>query len=364
MTRLARGAGRARPEMPQQTWTLHCGDAFEVLQQMPKESVDCIVTSPPYYGQRRYSDDRREVGRDQSLEQYVTSLVAIFSIAWGCLKRSGCVWINLGDSYCNAKGQAGGRDPKNPARRHGLRSVDRPMPGFKPKDLLLVPCRVAMALQEWGWFLRSDTIWHKPNAMPGSQLDRPTTAHEYCFLLSRARRYYFDSESIREPLSASMLEQLRHGYTGRARKDYQGAGVQDPSDVKRRILAGRRDKQRGHSRRHAGFNARWDAMSKSEQMATGSLPRSVWTIPTNSTDTGAWDHFAMMPKALARKLVVSACPAGGLVLDIFCGMATTGVVALEEGRSFVGIELNPKYHAAARERLASVVPLLAAEVSA
>lgn len=238
------------------------------------------------------------------------------------------------------------------------------MKGLKPKDLIGVPWQVAFALRASGWWLRSDTVWHKPNAMPGPQLDRPTSAHEYCFLFSNTSRYYFNPDPIREPLSASMLEQMRREYTGLGRKNYDASGVQNPSDVKRRILGNRSDKQRGHSRRHAGFNSRWDAMTKAEQMARGSLPRSVWTIPTNSHDGSMLDHFALMPRELARKLVLSACPPAGTVLDPFAGCATTGVVALEEGRSFVGIELNPKYAEMARKRLSMVAPLLAADVSA
>lgn len=344
-------------------WQVHCGSALDVLKALPEASVDCVVTSPPYFGQRDYGNHPKELGRAETLDRYVERLVEIFEVMFSVVKPGGCVWLNLGDSYCNAKGQAHGVDPKNPARRHGLRVVDRPMVGMKPKDLIGVPWTVALAIRAAGWWLRSDTIWHKPNPMPGSQLDRPTSAHEYCFLFSNARRYYFNPDPIREPLSASMWEQMSRDYTKAARKDYASAGVQNPSDVKRRILASRGNKQRGHSRRHAGFNERWDAMTKAEQIAKGSLPKSVWTIPTSSHDGSDLDHFALMPRRLARKCVLSVCPAGGAVLDPFAGCATTGVVALEEGRNFVGIELNPKYVAMARERLAKVAPLLASEIS-
>lgn len=346
------------------TWQLICGDAREVLAEMPEASVDALVSSPPYFAQRSYGDLSAEIGRESTPDQFVAALVSVFRAVRRVLKPAGCLWINIGDSYCSAKGQAGGIDPKNPARRHGLRATDVAIPGLKCKDLIGVPWLLAFALRSDGWYLRSDTIWHKPNPMPGSALDRPTSAHEYCFLLSKSRRYYFDSAAIREPLSASMLQQMQREYTNASRKGYAAAGVQDPSDTKRGILKRRTDKQRGHGRRHAGFNERWDAMSKEEQMAQGSLPRSVWTIPTNSADGADLDHFALMPRALARKMVISACPAGGVVLDPFAGCATTGVAALEEGRSFIGIELNPAYAQQARHRLASVAPLLAAEASA
>lgn len=346
------------------TWRVHCGSALDVLQTLPEASVDCCVTSPPYFAQRDYGSNAAEIGRETTPAEYVSRLVEVFQQVANVLKSTGALWLNLGDSFSAAKGQAGGVDPKNPARRHGLRATDRRIPGLKPKDLIGIPWMVAFALRADGWYLRRDQIWHKPNPMPDSTLDRPGSAHEYVFLLSKSRRYFFDPEPIREPLSASMLQQMEREYTKSSRKDYDGAGVQNPSDTKRRILASRTDKQRGHSRRHAGFNERWDAMTKEEQMARGSLPKSVWTIPTNSQDGKDLDHFALMPRQLARKCIVSACPAGGVVLDPFAGCATTGVVALEEGRSFVGIELNAKYAAMARKRLSNVAPLLAQEISA
>jgi DNA modification methylase len=294
-----------------------CGDALSVLRGLPAETAQCCITSPPYYAQRDYGGFDGELGRETTPSEFVARLVEIFEEVRRVLAPDGVAWINLGDSYCSAKGQAHGVDPKQPARRHGLRPADRAIPGLKPKDLIGVPWMVAFALRDAGWYLRRDQIWHKPNAMPGSQLDRPTSAHEYVFLLSKARRYFFDVDPIRERMSLAMTEQLRKAYTGRARKNYAAAGVQNPSDVKRRILASR-DKQRGHSRRHAGFNARWDAMTKAEQMAMGSLPRSVWSIATNGAEGRDLEHFALMPKELARKLVLSACPIGGVVLDPFC----------------------------------------------
>jgi DNA modification methylase len=337
------------------------GDAGAVLDTMPPESVDAIVTSPPYFAQRDYGQIG-QLGREPDQHAYVAALCDIFDRAARVLKPEGAVWLNLGDSYCSAKGQFGGVAPKQPARRHGLRATDRALPGLKPKDLIGIPWMVAFALRDRGWYLRADQIWFKPNGMVGSQRDRPTLSHEHIFLLSRSRRYFFDADAIREPLSETMRQQMARAYTRQARKAYPD-GVQNASDVKRRILAGR-DKQRGHSRRHAGFNDRWDHMSKAEQMMHGSMPRSVWSISPTDGDNARLDHFALMPKRLARKLVLSSCPGGGTVLDPFCGCGTTGVVALRTGRNFIGIELSPRYAEMARRRLANVAPLMASEVSA
>jgi DNA modification methylase len=343
------------------TWTVHIGDARRVLSDLPEASVDAIVTSPPYFAQRDYGEDG-QLGREGDQYTYVERLCQVFNEAARVLKPSGAMWLNLGDSYCSAKGQSGGHDPKQPARRHGLRVTDQRLTNLKPKDLIGIPWMVAFALRDRGWWLRADQIWFKPNGMVGSQRDRPTLSHEHVFLLTRSRRYYFDADAIREPLSETMRQQMERTYTRQARKRYPD-GVQNASDVKRRILAGR-DKQRGHSRRHAGFNARWDQMTKAEQMAHGSMPRSVWRISPTDGENAHLDHFALMPRRLARKLVVSSCPPGGVVLDPFCGCGTTGVVALQTGRSFVGIELSPRYRDLAVNRLARVTPLLAHEVPA
>lgn len=208
-----------------------------------------------------------------------------------------------------------------------------------------------------GWYLRSDVIWAKSNPMPESVQDRPTKAHEYVFLLTKSPRYYWNADAIREAYAPSTLKEFEQGYDGDGRKDYDAAGVQNPSSVKARIVAKARSVRATVDTK--GGNQGNGVMTFGG--AAGANARTVWTIPTQPSP---FEHFAVMPKALARKCIVAGCPPGGTVLDPFAGMATTGVVALEEGRSFVGIELNPTYHATARQRLAGVAPLLAVEVSA
>ena len=207
-----------------------------------------------------------------------------------------------------------------------------------------MPARVALALQADGWWLRSEIVWAKPNPMPESVQDRPTRAHEYVFLLTKSVRYFYDADAIREPLAASTRQQFQQPYTGQATKDYARAGAQDPSAVKARIV----NKQRGHGRRHAGFNDRWDAMTKAEQQATGANKRSVWTIATRPF-SGA--HFATFPPALVEPCILAGSRAGDTVLDPFAGSGTTGAVACGLGRQFIGIELNADYAAMATARI-------------
>jgi DNA modification methylase len=386
------------------SWTLRCGSAREVLKTLPSASVQCCVTSPPYWGLRDYGVSG-QAGIEPTPDAYVAALVAVFEEVRRVLCDDGSVWLNLGDSYAGSWGaqsreHAGEHGPNvsalsanqiKAARRSTRTGSLARTPGLKPKDLVGIPWRVAFALQAAGWWLRSDIIWAKPNCMPESVKDRPTRAHEYVFLLTKSARYAYYPEAIRKPFSQAMLDQLAQGYDGQAMKDYKAHGVQNPSDVKSHILQRARDKQRGHGRRHAGFNDRWEPMiseqriKRKSELAAANIPgqsahgytrrddglssmglaglganaRSVWMI---STEASPYEHFAVMPKALARRCVLAGSTPGDMVLDPFAGMATTGVVALEEGRSFIGIELSETYHATARQRLSEVAPLLAREV--
>lgn len=244
------------------------------------------------------------------------------------------LWLNIGDSHQNAKGQAGGVDPKQRNRRHGLRPQDRSVPGLKPKDLVGIPWLVALALRDDGWWLRRDIIWHKPNAHPEAVMDRPSGAHEYVFLLTKARRYYYDAKAIGDAPSDALVRQVAEGYDGSARRDYAVTGSPDPSATKRRVIDAAR-------KRLARDGFLWVNA------------RSVWSIQTESAEDA---HCAVMPFDLAEKCVKAGSKDGSLVLDPFAGSGTTGVAALCLQRSFVGIELNPAYAASARRRLAGVAP--------
>lgn len=342
-------------EMPK--YRIITGDALESLKALPDESIDCCVTSPPYWGLRDYGVEG-QIGREKSPEEFAAVLVTVFREVRRVLKEQGTLWVNLGDSYASAWPCSRVNAVGNGSLENGKRE-NRPsrLPsGTKEKDLIGIPWLVAFALRADGWYLRSDIIWAKPNCMPESVTDRPTRSHEYIFLLSKNRDYFYDADAIRNPPSPELLKQIEEGYNGKATKDFSESGVQDASETKSRIIENARkkiDKQRGHSRRHDGFNDRWDNLSKEEQMALGSNKRDVWTVaPANYKDA----HFATFPPDLITPCILAGSRAGGTILDPFAGSGTTGQVALEHGRNFVGIELNPSYVKLIEARLHATQP--------
>jgi DNA modification methylase len=326
------------------------GCCLKRLRDVPSRSVQCVVTSPPYWALRNYGA-LGQIGQEPSPEEYVAKLVKIFRLVGRCLKDDGTLWLNLGDTYaggglgggggfaCDGPGMMALGDKNNPGRK-GRRGV---VSGLKRKDLAGIPWRVAFALQADGWYLRSDIIWHKPNPMPESITDRPTRAHEYIFLLTKSERYFYDADAIREKPSPALIKQIEDGYNGAALKDYLKASVQDASAVKSRIIdqcRKRIDKQRGHGRRHAGFNGKWDALSPEEQALLGSNKRDVWTVaPANYKDA----HFATFPPRLIEPCILAGTRPRDVVLDPFGGSGTTAEVALQHGRRAILIELNPQY---------------------
>lgn len=339
------------------------GDAAAMLDLLPDASVQCCVTSPPYFGLRNYGH-AGQIGLEKTPEAYVASLVNVFSEVWRVLKPDGTLWLNLGDSYAANGGAHGGRKDNQPGvgakethlNGSGDREKRRAPTGLKVKDLIGIPWMVAFALRSAGWYLRSDIVWHKPNPMPESVTDRPTRAHEYIFLLTKSTKYYYDADAIREQASPALIKQVEEGYNGHATKDFASNGVQNGSAVKSRIIDGARkrvDKQRGHSRRHDGFNDRWDGLTKAEQMALGANKRDVWSVAPASFK-GA--HFATFPPKLIQPCILAGSRPGDVVLDPFLGSGTTAEVALSLGRKCYGIELNPEYLPLIHQRVAAHLP--------
>lgn len=353
------------------------GDARHL--PLAEACVDCVVTSPPYFGLRDYGADR-QIGLESSPAEYVSSLVAVFQDLWYVLKDHGTVWVNLGDSYANDSKWGGQTSGKHALSLHGKTPLVRAKKstGFKAKDMMGIPWRVAFALQDDGWYLRSDIIWHKPNPMPESVTDRPTKAHEYLFLLTKSERYYYDAQAIAEPVSLAMVEQVEQGYDGLGLKDYEAAGVQNPSSVKARIIANARARVTGRGAGKEG--TRQPPGRQPQRNNSGGYPsshmintprndgdrwrtidggvaprgmernkRTVWTIPTMPY---AGAHFATMPEALVEPCILAGCPMGGLVLDPFSGSGTVLAVAERLGRRGIGVDLNPEYHALAKVRTA------------
>ena len=335
--------------------TIHTGDCREVLRSLEPESVQCVVTSPPYWGLRDYGV-AGQMGLEPSPKEYVAQMVDVFREIRRVLKPDGTVWLNLGDTYFG--GGMGGNPAESPHRKQATNAGSLVSPpawksihGLKPKDLIGIPWRVAFGLQEDGWWLRSDIIWAKPNPMPESVTDRPSRSHEYIFLLTKSARYYYDVDAVRtEPAETSKVRwgqdiDTQHG------SDRAHGGAKNLKAV-----GGprRTDKQRGHERKHAGFNDRWDSMSREEQQAMGANLRDVWTVATHPY-SGA--HFATFPPKLIEPCIKAGSREGDLVLDPFTGAGTTGMVATRLDRQFVGVEMNPEYADMARQRIINDAPL-------
>jgi DNA modification methylase len=305
------------------------------------------VTSPPYFGLRDYGHPG-QLGLEKSPDEYVKSMVEVFRCVRDVLADDGTLWLNLGDSYNAHPGQRKTTDKvgsKQETVRGSQAAPSRHVEGLKPKDLIGIPWRVAFALQADGWYLRQDIIWSKPNPMPESVTDRCTKAHEYIFMLSKAPRYYYDHHAIKTPMAQSSVDRLSQDVENQKGSDRVPGKTNGPMKA-----VGKVDKQRGHSRRHAGFSDRWDAMSKEEQSQGGANKRSVWTVATRPYK-GA--HFATYPSALIEPCILAASRPGDIVLDPFMGSGTTAQVALQHGRQYMGCELNPEYEGLQRERISS-----------
>lgn len=326
------------------------GDCREGLHQIEPGTVQCCVTSPPYFGLRSYlpkdhPDKAREIGQEKTPQEFVNSMLAVFGGkdnpvgVWRALRNDGTLWLNLGDSYASAWscdristiGAGSLENGKRSARPNQL--VD----GLKKKDLIGIPWRVAFALQAAGWYLRSDIIWAKPNCMPESVTDSCTRSHEYIFLLSKQPKYFYDHEAIKEPMCMSSEQRLSQDVESQAGSARANGGAKTNGPMK---AVGRVDKQRGHSRRHAGFNDRWDAMEKEEQCSGMRNKRDVWSVSPASYPEA---HFATFPPELIKPCILAGSRAGDLVLDPFGGSGTTAQVALEYGRRAVVCELNDDY---------------------
>lgn len=368
-----------------------CGDSLEVLRTLPDRSVHCVVTSPPYFRLRDYGYPG-QIGLEETVDEYIAKLVEVFREVRRVLRDDGTLWLNLGDSYANdAKwgGQSGGKRVK---QLHGKDATrDRARSGFQHKQLLMIPHRVAIALQADGWWVRSDIVWSKPNSMPESVQDRPSRSHEYVFLLAKSRYYYYDIDAIREPIAESTKRRYKYGWKGVAHQQHVGT-------------------QRTNN------TGRWmgDPVAKRRNALKGKNKKSVWVVAPKSYKKA---HFATFPPDLITPCILAGCPqrtcsncgepykrvvirefvpqkdvspersrarnkmvdnrfAGkprgslrvksigfrptcacdayilpGIVLDPFIGSGTTADVAREWGRAFTGIEAKREYVQLACERL-------------
>lgn len=312
-----------------------CGDALQKLKELPDKSIQCCVTSPPYWGLRNYGV-RGQIGEETHPRFFIAALSRVFKEVWRVLKDDGTLWLNLGDTYAaGGHGGGGSFDLDGTLSKKAQIKKPRKAPhGFKRKELIGIPWRVAFKLQEAGWYLRSDIIWAKPNPTPESVQDRPTKSHEYIFLMTKNEKYKYNGDAIKEPLSADSIMAMRSQYRGQSQKDYLGAKAQNPSDIKRRMIE------------------RWlEKLDAGEPI--GANKKSVWHVGTPNC---RGEHFATYPEELIKPCILAGSDPGDTILDPFNGTGTTGLVSLELGRNYVGCEINPDYVKMTQERLKMFQP--------
>ena len=273
------------------------GDVFDKLKELDDNSIDCVVTSPPYWGLRDYGVDG-QLGLEPTYQEHIKNIVELFRAMKPKLKDSATVWLNYGDSYAATVNGTKVKDMKKNLQKNRINKikgkfddrgfVDKPFStiqgSLKPKDLVMIPNRIAIALQDDGWWIRSEIIWHKPNPMPESTKDRPTSCHEKIWLITKSKKYYYDADAIKVPTKDNSLKNIRN----------------------------------------------------------------VWTVTTKPCKDA---HFATFPKDLAEPCIKAGCPEGGVVLDPFGGSGTTGIVAKQFNRTAILIELNPEYIEIAKKRI-------------
>lgn len=334
------------------TVTILNDDVLAALRALPDASFGVVVTSPPYWGLRDYGV-AGQLGLEPTLGEHLERMVEVFAEVHRVLKDDGVLWVNYGDCYATTPNGRSAADTKavgNDDRTFRDKPFSTVQGVLKPKDLCMVPNRFAIAMQDWGWWVRSEIIWAKPNPMPESIKDRPATAHEKVFMFTKAARYFYDAEAVR-------VEAKSHGNYKMPDGGDTGEGGHGSFHRKGREKGARSDKQRGHSRRHAGFNDRWDAMEKAGQQANGRnlrnfepAPVQVWEIPTKGFKEA---HFATFPPELVSRCLKASLRPGDAVLDPFGGSGTTGLVSDKFGADCTLIEINPEYCDLIRARLAS-----------
>lgn len=298
-----------------------CADAAAGLKTLPQKSVQMCVTSPPYYGLRDYSADG-QIGVEQSPEEYIARLTEVFAEVHRVLKDDGTLWLNIADSYAGSgKGpmtlavEANGKNKDLYDMKSRIYEVPKKWKGVKPKDMIGIPWMLAFALREFGYYLRSDIIWHKTNCLPESVKDRPSKCYEHIFLLSKSPKYYFDYKAIREPIKDVTAERYKRGRSDNSKYYGKGNGLLQ------------------------NINRPHDDYSMFDQQYR--RKRDVWEVSTNTYKMD--EHFAMFPEKLIEPCILAGSRAGDTVLDPFFGSGTTGAVAKRLGREYIGIEINPVF---------------------
>ena len=310
----------------------YLGDCRAVMQDLIRGGVkvQTIVTSPPYYGLRNYGVDG-QLGLEETPQQYIANMVEVFTCAWDLLADDGTLWLNIGDSYAGSGGNGQQEQSLGQSKFKKLQNITQKVEGFKRKELMMIPARLAIALSDAGWYLRQDIIWAKPNPMPESVTDRCTKAHEYVFLLTKSPKYYFDNEAIKE--SSTTYENRPSGVVREREYGY------DSKQEKVRISLGKKSFSKGQAN-GIGINPSGNATKDFYEVPFNRNKRSVWTINTKPCTEA---HLAVMPEELVENCILAGSKVGDIVFDPFMGSGTVGKVAQNLGRKWLGAELNPDY---------------------
>jgi DNA modification methylase len=307
------------------------------LKNLPDNSIDCCVTSPPYFGLRDYGNDE-QIGLEETPELFVAKMVEVFAEVKRTLKKEGTLWLNLGDSYCHTVDSHKTKSDKQKSNKGAdWDMIKRKFEGtLKTKDLIGIPWMVAFALRSSGWYLRQDIIWHKPNPMPESVTDRCTKSHEYIFLMSKSQRYYYDADAIKTD-SKNPVDDIR-------RMEEQTWDNKNTPDKLRNVIRPKTKSTFGN--RNGELNGLHSG--KPYYAVEQANKRSVWTVNTMPYSEA---HFATFPERLITDCIKAGCPENGIVLDPFMGAGTTALVAKKLSRNYIGFELNPAYIKIAEKRL-------------
>jgi DNA modification methylase len=289
------------------------------LKELPTESVHCCVTSPPYYALRDYGVDG-QIGREATPKDYIMRLTEVFTEVRRILRPDGTLWLNISDTYAGKGNQGEYVDAKNPHGRNGQAvALNYKVEGCKPKDMIGIPWMLAFALRDAGWYLRNDIIWMKENPMPESVKDRCARCYEHIFLFSKSRKYHFDYKAISEPIAPATAQRLKRGISERNKY-----GIAIPGQAQQQTI--------NRPREHGEITE--------DKINPLRNKRDVWIINTVPFKGG---HYAAYPPKLVETCLLAGCPEGGIVLDPFMGSGTTGMVAKQLNRHYIGVELNPEY---------------------
>ena len=328
---------------------IHNINCITGMKDLEDNSIDCCITSPPYFGLRDYGSDE-QIGLESTPELFVQQLVNVFADVKRVLKNDGTLWLNLGDSYA---GSGKGKSDKTMDLRNCISGSHHNIgnktdifknESYKPKDLIGVPWMVAFALRSNGWYLRQDIIWNKPNPMPESVTDRCTKSHEYIFLLSKSAKYYYDAESIKTPLKDQSVLRLSQNILE------QKGSSRVPGKTNGNMKATKKQYDKSTAQGGSNINGHNGSFNKNGELIGGEFAnkRSVWTVTTKPFKEA---HFATFPEDLIMDMIKAGCPENGIVLDPFMGAGTTALVAKKLNRNFIGYELNPDYIKIAEKRL-------------